>query len=74
MKMSKSKQLDCLILALEKDLDQIRKYWRERNADAEKASPSGVLYNLGMAHGAEFADSLISGTLEAAKNLREVGR
>ena len=73
--LSKREQLDCLILALEENLDLIRRYRRERDADAEKATPASVLYvhNHGMARGAEFADSLISGTLEAAKEQREVG-
>lgn len=73
--LSKREQLDCLILALEENLDLIRQYRRERDADAEKATPASVLYvhSHGMARGAEFAESLISKTLGAAKKLREVG-
>lgn len=71
--LSMREQLDCLILALEENLDMIREYRRKRDTDAEKATPASVLYvhNHGMARGAEFAEELISRTLGAAKKQRE---
>lgn len=74
--LSKREQLDCLILALEENLDMIRKYRRERDADAERATPASVqhVHNHGMARGAEFAEWLISRTLGAAKKQRERAR
>ena len=71
--LSTREQLDVLIMAMEHDLDLIREYSSDRDEDSYKATPASLLYvhNHGMARGAEFAEEILSNTLNAAKMERK---
>lgn len=66
--LSLSEQLDCLILALESNLEAMVAYEKSCTDRAENL-PTGILFaqNLGMASGAAYCAEMTRRTLDAAK-------
>lgn len=70
--LSLSEQLDCLILALESNLEAMDAYEKSCADRAESSLPMGIMFahNHGMASGAAYCAELTQRTLDAAKKQR----
>lgn len=70
--LSTREQLDCLIVALESNLESMDAY-EKSCADRAESLPMGIMFaqNHGMASGAAYCAELTRRTLKAAKKQRE---
>lgn len=65
-------QLDCLIVALETNLESMRSYMKTCEGSMERVPEASIVYvhSHGMRSGAEFCADMIQQTLDAAKKQR----
>ena len=73
--LSTREQLECLIVALESNLESMDAY-EKSCADRAESLPMGIMFaqNNGMASGAAYCAELTRRTMEAAKKQRDATR
>lgn len=72
-RLTKTEQLDCLIMALETNLADMKSYQEICERGMKGVPESNVVYvhNHGMKAGMQYAEEIIRRTLEAAKRQRD---